>query len=76
VAVRSLLREYGGKHPGIIITDQDAAMKAAIEEMFPETKHINCLFHIKKKCYKKNLKCFASRRVRRYHRQQLDSRRV
>jgi hypothetical protein len=56
----AFLESIGGKHPAIIIIDQDAAMKAAIEEMFPDTNHRNCLFHIKNKCYNKNLKCFAS----------------
>ena len=36
----------GGKAPKAIITDQDAAMKAAIELEYPETIHRNCLFHI------------------------------
>jgi hypothetical protein len=35
-------------------------MKAAIEQMFPNTIHRNCLFPIKTKCYNKNLKYFAS----------------
>ncbi|KAG0526280.1 hypothetical protein BDA96_06G132500 [Sorghum bicolor] len=56
----SFIEAMGGKHPTTIITDQDAAMKAAIEQTFPNTKHRNCLFHIKTKCYNKNLKCFAS----------------
>ncbi|KAF8665186.1 hypothetical protein HU200_054163 [Digitaria exilis] len=36
----------GGKAPKSIITDQDAAMRGAIELEFPETIHRNCLFHI------------------------------
>jgi len=36
----------GGKAPKAIITDQDAAMKVAIELEYPETIHRNCLFHI------------------------------
>ena len=35
-----------GKAPKSMITDQDAAMKAAIELEYPETIHRNCLFHI------------------------------
>ena len=50
----------GGKHPQTIITDQDMAMKLAIEQVFINTKHINCLFHIKTKCYNKNIKAFAA----------------
>jgi len=36
----------GGKAPVSIITDQDAAMRAAIELEFPDAIHRNCLFHI------------------------------
>jgi hypothetical protein len=57
---KAFLESMRGKHPVTIITDQDATMKAATEEMFSDTKHRNCLFHIKKKCCNKNLKCFAS----------------
>ena len=35
-----------GKAPKSMITDQDAAMKAAIELEYHETIHRNCLFHI------------------------------
>ena len=50
----------GGKHPKSIITDQDKAMKSAIEKVFPNTRHRNCFFHIKSKCYNKNLRCFTA----------------
>ena len=36
-------------------------MKAAIEEVLPNTRHMNCLFHIKTKCYSKNIKIFAAK---------------
>jgi len=45
------LEAMGGKHPKTIITDQDKAMKSAIEEVFTNTRHRNCLFRIKTKCY-------------------------
>ena len=44
----AFIEGMGGKHLVTIITNQDATMKAAIEQVFPDTKHINCLFHIKK----------------------------
>ena len=50
----------GAKHPKSIITDQDKSMRYAIEKVFPNSKHRNCFFHIKSKCYKKNLRCFAA----------------
>jgi hypothetical protein len=34
-------------------------MRAAIKKVFPRAVHRNCLFHIKKKCYDKNLRCFG-----------------
>jgi hypothetical protein len=51
----------GGKHPQTIITDQDKAMKAAIVEVMKNTRHRNCIFHIKNKCYSKNIKVFAAK---------------
>ena len=56
----TFLDSMGGKHPKSIITDQDKAMKSAIEKVFPESRHRNCFFHIKSKCYNKNLRCFAA----------------
>ena len=56
----AFIESMGGKHPATIITDQDATMKSAIQQILTGTKHRNCLFHIKTKCYNKNLKCFAS----------------
>jgi hypothetical protein len=55
------LESVGGKHPKTIITDQDKAMRAAIDQVFPNTIHRNCFFHIKPKCYQKNLKVFAAK---------------
>jgi transposase-like protein len=43
----------GGKPPNAIITDQDRAMKAAIKEVFPNTRHRFCLWHILKKVSEK-----------------------
>jgi len=57
----TFLESMGGKRPKTIITDQDKAMKGAIAEVMPNTIHRNCLFHIKNKCYNKNLKVFAAK---------------
>ncbi|XP_066375147.1 protein FAR1-RELATED SEQUENCE 5-like [Miscanthus floridulus] len=35
-------------------------LKSEIEQVFINTKHRNCLFHIKTKCYNKNVKVFAA----------------
>ncbi|XP_038717244.1 protein FAR-RED IMPAIRED RESPONSE 1-like [Tripterygium wilfordii] len=50
---RTWLECMGGVAPHGIITDQDRAMKNAIEIVFPNTKHRLCLWHIMKKVPKK-----------------------
>ena len=54
------LKQWEENIPQTIITDQDMVMKSAIEQVFINTKHKNCLFHIKTKCYNKNVKVFAA----------------
>ncbi|KAG2611413.1 hypothetical protein PVAP13_4KG163815 [Panicum virgatum] len=51
----------GHAHTSLLASkiDQDKAMRSAIEKVFPNSKHRNCFFHIKSKCYNKNLRCFA-----------------
>jgi transposase-like protein len=44
--MKTWLRAMGGKPPTAIITDQDRAMKVAIEEVFPNTRHRFCLWYI------------------------------
>uniref|UniRef100_A0ACD5U8H2 Uncharacterized protein n=1 Tax=Avena sativa TaxID=4498 RepID=A0ACD5U8H2_AVESA len=46
-------RCHGQKDPVTIITDQDTAMKNAIDAVYPNTCHRNCFFHIKKKAEEK-----------------------
>ncbi|KAI8524684.1 hypothetical protein RHMOL_Rhmol13G0167300 [Rhododendron molle] len=43
----------GGRPPTSIITDQDLAKKAAIAQVFPNTHHHLCIWHIKKKFVEK-----------------------
>ncbi|XP_062219448.1 protein FAR1-RELATED SEQUENCE 5-like isoform X2 [Phragmites australis] len=57
----TFLEAMGGKNPKTIITDQDGAMRSAIKKVFPNSIHRNCLFHIKKKCYDKNIKVFGKK---------------
>ncbi|KAH6780607.1 hypothetical protein C2S52_011844 [Perilla frutescens var. hirtella] len=35
-----------GNSPGMIITDQDPALKIAVEQSFPDSKHRLCMWHI------------------------------
>lgn len=47
----TFLKAMSGKHPCTIITDQDGAMKSAIAQVFKQTTHRNCFFHIIKKAW-------------------------
>ncbi|KAI3743378.1 hypothetical protein L1987_61085 [Smallanthus sonchifolius] len=38
-----------GSHPKVVVTDQDPAMKQAIEQVFTESRHRLCIWHIMKK---------------------------
>ncbi|XP_022023583.1 protein FAR1-RELATED SEQUENCE 5-like [Helianthus annuus] len=38
-----------GHQPKVVVTDQDAAMKAAIETVFTDSRHRLCMWHIMKK---------------------------
>ncbi|KAF7811061.1 protein FAR-RED IMPAIRED RESPONSE 1 isoform X1 [Senna tora] len=40
------LRAMGGQAPKVIITDQDKALKEAIEEVFPNIRHCFSLWHV------------------------------
>ena len=37
------------KVPKVVVTDQDPAMKIAIEKIFPDTRHRLCMWHIMQK---------------------------
>lgn len=57
----TFITAMGGKHPKTIITDQDNAMRSAIAQVFQNTKHRNCLFHIKKNCREKTGSMFSAK---------------
>lgn len=44
--MRAWLRAMGGHAPSVILTDQDNALKEAIAEVFPDSRHCFCLWHI------------------------------
>lgn len=54
---QSWLTCMSGSHPRAIVTDQDAAMKNAIADVFPNTRHRWCMWHIMKKVHEKLSKC-------------------
>ncbi|XP_071680132.1 protein FAR1-RELATED SEQUENCE 5-like [Lolium perenne] len=58
---RTFLKAMHGRQPSNIITDQDWAMRSAIQAIFPETWHRNCRWHIMKKANEK-LGSFLGRR--------------
>lgn len=47
--MKTWLRAMGGQAPKVIITDQDKELKAAVEEVFPNTRHCFALWHILEK---------------------------
>ncbi|KAJ4787968.1 FAR1-related sequence 5 [Rhynchospora pubera] len=47
------LKAMYGKHPRVIITDQDPAMKNAIEIVFPDAVHRCCQWHVMRKAREK-----------------------
>ncbi|KAK9268185.1 hypothetical protein L1049_010627 [Liquidambar formosana] len=44
--MRAWLRAMGGRAPRVILTDEDRALKEAIAEVFPDSRHCFCLWHI------------------------------
>lgn len=45
------------KAPNIVVTDQDGAMRRAIESELPDSKHRLCMWHIMQKIPKKVFIC-------------------
>ncbi|KAJ0906809.1 putative Zinc finger, SWIM-type, MULE transposase domain, FHY3/FAR1 family [Helianthus annuus] len=43
--LQSFLKAFGVA-PKVVVTDQDAAMKIAIRDVFPDTRHRLCMWHI------------------------------
>ncbi|KAJ4950721.1 hypothetical protein NE237_027553 [Protea cynaroides] len=48
-ALKAFLRFMNGKHPNIIFTDQDSAIREAVREEMPGTMHAFCMWYIMKK---------------------------
>ncbi|CAI9261140.1 unnamed protein product [Lactuca saligna] len=51
-SLRAFLKTHG-KEPTLFLTDQDAAIKQAVENVFRNSKHRLCMWHIMKKLKKK-----------------------
>lgn len=64
---KQFLECMAGKHPKTIITDQDMAMRAAIRNIFPNTIHQNCYFHIAKKIEERGGRTFAKEQNKKLH---------
>lgn len=66
---KTFLKAMGGKEPSCLMTDQDPAMKIAIENVFDHSQHRFCMWHIMRKipdkigkfCYFKLLFSFYRR---------------
>ncbi|XP_035837256.1 protein FAR1-RELATED SEQUENCE 6-like [Helianthus annuus] len=52
--LNSFLKSFG-RQPNVVVTDQDPAMKQAIEEVFPISRRRLCMWHIMKKVADKHL---------------------
>ncbi|XP_039040414.1 protein FAR1-RELATED SEQUENCE 5-like isoform X2 [Hibiscus syriacus] len=50
---KTWLMAMSGRPPVSITTDQDAVIRSAITQVFPETRHRFCKWHIFKKCQEK-----------------------
>ncbi|PRQ30067.1 putative transcription factor FAR family [Rosa chinensis] len=51
--MRAWLKAMGGRAPRVILTDQDKFLKEAIAEVFPDSRHCFCLWHILGKIHEK-----------------------
>ncbi|KAL7588388.1 hypothetical protein Lser_V15G39548 [Lactuca serriola] len=47
--LKAFLRAQEGKAPKVVLTDQDAAIKQAVESMLPNSRYRLCMWHIMKK---------------------------
>ncbi|OMO74953.1 hypothetical protein CCACVL1_16386 [Corchorus capsularis] len=47
--LRAWLRAMGGQAPKVILTDHDKALKEAVVEVFPNSRHCFCLWHVMSK---------------------------
>ncbi|XP_077228182.1 protein FAR1-RELATED SEQUENCE 5-like isoform X2 [Tasmannia lanceolata] len=50
---KTWLAAMSGRHPISIITDQDRAIQAAVADVFPNTRHRFCMWHIQRKLLEK-----------------------
>jgi hypothetical protein len=55
----SFLEIMEGKKPSLILTDQDAAIKNAIEAVFPDAWHRFCIWHVLK-CLRENMSSYMA----------------
>ncbi|KAK6931907.1 FAR1 DNA binding domain [Dillenia turbinata] len=51
--MRAWLRAMGGRAPIVILTDQDKALKEAVAEVFPDSRHCFCLWQVLSKIQEK-----------------------
>jgi hypothetical protein len=56
---RSLIEIMEGKKPSLILTDQNVAMKNALEDIFPDAWHRFCIWHVLK-CLKENMSSYMA----------------
>lgn len=54
--LKSFLRAFG-KQPRMVVTDQDAAIRNAVNYVFSQSRHRLCMWHINKKLSDKVCSC-------------------
>lgn len=54
--MRSWLKAMGGQAPKVIITDQDKVLNEAVADVFPDSRHCFCLWHVLSK-FSENFGC-------------------
>ena len=45
-ALRTLREKLGGRYPAVVLSDRDLAFTNAIAEVFPESTHLLCIWHV------------------------------
>ena len=48
--IRALYRRIGGRAPKVVLTDRALAVINALRDIFPETKHLLCFWHVTELC--------------------------
>ncbi|TYI20127.1 hypothetical protein ES332_A07G214400v1 [Gossypium tomentosum] len=59
--MRSWLKAMGGHAPKVILTDQDKVLNEAVADVFPDSRHCFCLWHVLSK-FPEHLSCIMNQK--------------